>query len=202
MMAMAVAVMSFAALLLAVNTLLLDGDDELLGDSVELGDFLVAQATEDVLGGFLVRRNALLGDLLALVGQLNSVRALALGLFDGDLAVALSLLHDALELATVDAELLHEIALGSAVVLKQELEQCALAALEALRAVLVESEAGQFACLFQLSKRLHCVSHGGSFFLFFYPLYPGRYYIALTQRHIRYSHYIHRLIVFARHLYF
>ena len=51
MMAMAVAVMSFAALLLAVDTLLLDGDDELLGDSVELGDFLVAQATEDVLGG-------------------------------------------------------------------------------------------------------------------------------------------------------
>ena len=148
MMAMAVAVMSFAALLLAVNTLLLDGDDELLGDSVELGDFLVAQAAEDVLGGFLVRRNALLGDLLALVGQLDGVRALALGLFDGDVAVALSLLHDALELTTVDAELLHEIALSGAVVLKQELEQCALAALEALRAVLVESEAGQFACLF------------------------------------------------------
>ena len=67
MMAMAVAVMSFAALLLAVDTLLLDGDDEFLGDGVELGDFLVAQAAEDVLGGLLVRRNALLGDLLALV---------------------------------------------------------------------------------------------------------------------------------------
>ena len=181
MMAVAVAVMGFAALLLAVNTLLLDGDNKLLGYGVELGDFLVAQATKNILGSLLVRRDALLGNLFALIGQLDRVRALALSLFDGDVAVALGLLHDTLELATVDAELLHEFALGGAVVLKQELEQRTLAALEALRAVLVECEAGQFACLFQLSKRLHCFSHGGSFFLFFYPLYPRRYYIVLPK---------------------
>ena len=169
MMAMAMAVVSFAALLLAIDALLLNGDDELFGDSIELGNFLVAQTTEDILGGFLVCSDTLLGNLLAFIGQLDGVRTLALGLFDGDVAIALGLLHDSLELAAVDAELLHEIALGSAVVLKQELEQCALAALEALRAVLVESEAGQFACLFQLSKRLHCFSHGGSFFLLFIP---------------------------------
>ena len=62
MMAMAVAVMSFAALLLAVNTLLFDRDDKLFGNSVELSDFLVAQATKNILGSLLVRRDALLGN--------------------------------------------------------------------------------------------------------------------------------------------
>ena len=59
MMAMAVAVMSFAALLLAVNTLLLDRDDKLFGNSVELSDFLVAQATKNILGSLLVRFSAI-----------------------------------------------------------------------------------------------------------------------------------------------
>ena len=87
-MAMAVAVMSFAALLLAVNTLLLDRDDKLFGNSVELSDFLVAQATKNILGSLLVRRDALLGNLFALIGQLDRVRALALSLFDGDVPLS------------------------------------------------------------------------------------------------------------------
>ena len=88
---MTVAVMGFAALLLAVDAFLLDRDDELFGNSIELGDFLVAQATKNILGSLLVRRDALLGNLLALIGQLDRVRALALSLFDGDVAVALGL---------------------------------------------------------------------------------------------------------------
>ena len=64
MMAMAVAVMGFAALLLAVDAFLLDRDDKLLGYGVELGDFLVAQATKNILGSLLVRRDALLSNLL------------------------------------------------------------------------------------------------------------------------------------------
>ena len=177
MMAMAVAVMGFAALLLAVDAFLLDRDDKFFGNSIKLGDFLVAQATKNILGSLLVRRDALLGNLFALIGQLDRVRALALSLFDGDVAVALGLLHDTLELTAVDPKLLHEFALSGAVVLKQELEQRTLAALKAFRAILVECEAGQFACLFQLSQRLHCFSHGGSFFLHYNLFYLYCYYI-------------------------
>ena len=62
------------------------------------------QASDDVVSRLVVRGDALLSDLATLVGELHGVGTLAFGVLDGDVAVALGLLHDILELAAVETE--------------------------------------------------------------------------------------------------
>ena len=137
--------MGFATLLLAVDALVLHREDELLGDGVQLGDLLLRQASDDVVSRLVVRGDALLSDLATLVGELHGVGTLAFGVLDGDVAVALGLLHDILELAAVETENLHQLALSGAVVVDERVQQRALAALVAFRAVLVKGEADELA---------------------------------------------------------
>ena len=106
-----------------------------------------------------------MSDLATLVGELHGVGTLAFGVLDGDVAVALGLLHDILELAAVETENLHQLALSGAVVVDEGVQQRALAALVAFRAVLVKGEADELAGLLELREGLGCLVHGGSFSL-------------------------------------
>lgn len=162
MTVMAVALL--AAVTLAVCALLLAGDDDLLGKRVELGDLLLGQHGEDSLGGLGMSGATLLGNLLALVGKLHRVSALALDVLDSNKAVALGLAHHVLELAAVEAERIDQIARnGLAALAMEHLEERALTLLVALRAVLVEGTVGELARLTQLLERLSSSRHDSLF---------------------------------------
>ncbi len=63
---MLAAVMALLAMLAAaMGAVLLAGEDDLLGEGVELGDLLIGKGGENVVGGLRLNGAALLGELLA-----------------------------------------------------------------------------------------------------------------------------------------
>ena len=153
--------MRFAPFLLAVDALVLQRENDLLGQRVKLGDLLIRQAGEDIVSRLVVRGHALLGNGASLVGQLHRVRALLVDVLDGHIAVAGGLLHDVLEVAAVQAEDAHKFTLGDPIVLHQRVEQRALPALEAFRTVLAKRKANELAGFLQLGKGLGRFVHTG-----------------------------------------
>ena len=98
--------------------------------------------------------------LTTFVGQLDGIGLLTLGVLDSDVVITLRLADDVLEHLAVHAQDGCELALGgSAIGIEQRAEQGALAALVALRAVLVLRQADELAGLLHLDESLGVIVH-------------------------------------------
>ena len=162
-MMMAVAVtMSLVALLLAVDAIFLHTNDQLVAQLFKLRTLFLGQRFQDLFRSLVLGGVMLLGDLLALFGQLNGVGFLLVALLDDDITVALSLAHDVFQSAAINAKHGNELALRGAIVFEQRAQQRTLAALVALRAVLALSQASKLACLLHLHKGFSGIVHAVS----------------------------------------